>query len=564
MATYDLVTTTPSKISTGDILNCPYSGVKKSITLPAGTYKLEVWGAQGGYRSNSSYGGMGGYSVGTITLANETTVYLYSGGAGNSSGTNSTVFPGGFNGGGYRYGYRGGGGASDIRIGTDSLYARVIVAGGGGSDGAPSKTGMYGGGTEGGSSTEFFGSYGYGGTQTGNAGNLITTTQPTTNSSSSSSCYSGFGFGGMGTYYSSGYAGAGGGGWYGGTGSYPDGSGDDDRGGGGGSGYVYTSSTASNYPSGCLLNSSHYLADAATYAGNTSFTSPSGSSETGHPGDGYCRITVINIPITLTYNINGGTSSTPSSQVVDSNNQVTITSVTPTKNSTSGTYNITFYQPTEIYGLATEILSTATQTYTQPYSFKEWNTSPNGTGTKYTPNQTITLTSNMTLYAIFTAGTKSLSSSFTYPLETKTVSEPNAISLINNNTLYNKITYNAQNTYKTVTWTTLSNTFVGTGGNYENNLLDSLGTNIKLIPQCSFSTSTTVNLPSPTASNFLGWKDIKTNTIYNGTYTPQKTTTFLYAVYDYYNAFIYQNGWVACDDAFIYQDGWKQQKINIY
>ena len=97
----------------------------------------------------------------------------------------------------------------------------------------------------------------------------------------------------MGVYRSNGYAGAGGGGWYGGTGSYPDGSGDDDRGGGGGSGYIYTSSTASNYPSGCLLNSSYYLANASMTAGNASMTSPTGSSETGHIGNGYVRITVI-------------------------------------------------------------------------------------------------------------------------------------------------------------------------------------------------------------------------------------------------------------------------------
>ena len=295
---YDIGTGSgPSKIKAGYIINCSYSSSAKSITLPPGRYKLEVWGAQGGYRSSSTYGGLGGYSVGTITLTEATTVYVYAGGAGNTAPGTATIKVGGFNGGGYRYQYNGGGGASDIRIGQDSLYARVIVAGGGGSDGATSKKGMYGGGETGGSSSEYFGSYGYGGTQTGNNGgsSYITTTQPTTGGTSSSNCSSGFGFGGMGTYRSSGYGGAGGGGWYGGTGSYPDGSGDDDRGGGGGSGYVYTSSTASNYPSGCLLNSAYYLTDATTYAGNTSFASTSGSSETGHSGNGYCRITVIEL-----------------------------------------------------------------------------------------------------------------------------------------------------------------------------------------------------------------------------------------------------------------------------
>ena len=64
MATYDLATTSPSftSLRAGDIINCSYSGAKKSIDLPAGTYKLEVWGAQGGNRGMSQ-GGPGGYSI---------------------------------------------------------------------------------------------------------------------------------------------------------------------------------------------------------------------------------------------------------------------------------------------------------------------------------------------------------------------------------------------------------------------------------------------------------------------------------------------------------------------
>lgn len=286
MATYDLTQNIPTKIAAGDILNCPYSGTYKTITLPKGTYKLECWGAQGGYRSSSSYGGLGGYSVGTITLTQKSTsAYLYTGGSGNTGGTS-----GGFNGGGSRSSYAGGGGASDIRIGSTSLYARVIVAGGGGSDGATSKHGMYGGGTTGGTTTEYYGTGGGGGTQTAGG-----TGSSSASGSGTSGTYGAFGVGGRGYYASNGYAGAGGGGWYGGAGSYPDGSGDDDRGGGGGSGYVYTSSTASNYPSGCLLDASMYLTDANTIAGNASMPSTSGSTEIGHSGNGYVRITVISV-----------------------------------------------------------------------------------------------------------------------------------------------------------------------------------------------------------------------------------------------------------------------------
>ena len=272
----------------GTVLEFPYTGNVQEVTLPKGTYKLECWGAEGGYRSSSSYSGKGGYSYGTLTLQSKTTLYVYSGGSGKTGGTN-----GGFNGGGKRATFNGGGGASDIRIGTDSLYARVIVAGGGGSDGASAKTGMYGGGTSGGSTTQSYGSGGFGGTQTGVSDSLWQTTSQSPSTSSISDAYAGFGFGGNGVFFQNGYGGAGGGGWYGGSGAYPDGGGDDDRGGGGGSGYVYTSNTASSYPSGCLLNDSHYLTNASTVAGDLSFTNPTGSAETGHSGNGYARITVI-------------------------------------------------------------------------------------------------------------------------------------------------------------------------------------------------------------------------------------------------------------------------------
>ncbi len=256
------------------VTNYAYTGAKQTVTLKPGRYKLECWGAQGGYRSSSSYGGLGGYSVGEISLEKQTTLYVYVGGSGNTGKTN-----GGFNGGGARATYNGGGGATDIRIGTDSLYARVIVAAGGGSDGATNKNGMYGGGETGGTATQNYGSGGGGGTQTaggaGGSGNSGT-----------------FGQGGEGKAASNGYAGAGGGGWYGGGGSYPDGSGDDDRGGGGGSGFVWT---GKNAPSGYMLGSAHYLTNASTKAGNTSFTAPGGSTETGHSGDGYARITCLEL-----------------------------------------------------------------------------------------------------------------------------------------------------------------------------------------------------------------------------------------------------------------------------
>lgn len=302
MATYDIddLAVIPILTQTTDF---DYTGDVQFIKLVEGTYKFEVWGAEGGYRNSNTYSGKGGYSVGTITLSEPKIVYIYVGGSGNSGTQSGSIYAGGFNGGGYRYACPGGGGGTDIRLGQDSLYARIIVAGGGGSDGAMSKKGMYGGGTVGGSSTESFTAYsdycGKGGntTYSGYSSTYTITEQATSGLTSDNTAYycGGFGFGGGGVCVNSGYGGAGGGGWYGGSGTVPDGSGDDDRGGGGGSGYVYTSSTASNYPSGCLLNSNYYLTSAGTIDGNTSMPSTSGGTETGHQGNGYARITAIEI-----------------------------------------------------------------------------------------------------------------------------------------------------------------------------------------------------------------------------------------------------------------------------
>lgn len=282
-----------SNIKTGDILNFDYTGAVQSITLPKGIYKLECWGAQGGNRSQDSASatvtgsGLGGYSIGTLTLTQLTTCYIYVGGQGGmSSSTGNVKVEGGFNGDGFASHEstgepgNGGGGATDVRIAQDSLYARIIVAGGGGGSGEDNETGGYGGG------------------ETGGAGSGNTSL---TQASQTSGGTNSFGFGLGGNTYN---GGAGGGGWYGGASRYSVSSystGSDSEGGGGGSGYVYTSSTAKNYPSGCLLNSSYYLTDAQTIAGNNSFVSPTGSSETGHSGNGYCRITVIECKNTALY-----------------------------------------------------------------------------------------------------------------------------------------------------------------------------------------------------------------------------------------------------------------------
>lgn len=288
-----------NQLTIGSKIDFCYTGDSQSIQLPAGYYKFECWGAQGGngYSSSASRtASFGGYSTGAIHITSPTRIYIYVGGRGTSYSKNS---PGGFNGGGacyssYNRPMNSGGGGTDIRIGQDSLYARVIVAGGGGGCSETSSANNYSSG--GGGETGIQGTYN---TATTNAGDRFgggggqTSGGVSRTSNSWDSAYrtthlvGKFGIGGGSNGVAMQYINGGGGGWYGGGAGGPDG------GAGGGSGYVYTSSTSNNYPDGCLLSDMHYLQQTQLLAGNVAFSSPYGVTETGHVGDGYARITVI-------------------------------------------------------------------------------------------------------------------------------------------------------------------------------------------------------------------------------------------------------------------------------
>lgn len=258
-----------------------YTGGAQSCTLTPGTYTVQAWGGQGGdgyYSGSTGDGGKGGYAQGAYTINTTTTVYVYVGGQG-TTGNSSGTFSGGYNGGGAGYYYSGGGGGathvstrSGLLQNQASYVAQLLlVAGGGG-----------GGHAYGGNSTCYIAAGGYGGGDTGGDGYYNscywgytyygrggTQYGPGYNNYSSSSTYcGGFGYGGQ--YYTS-YCSGGGGGYYGGAGGGYNGCS-----GGGGSGYVSPS----------------LLTNAYTSAGNETFPSTNSSTETGHSGNGYCKISV--------------------------------------------------------------------------------------------------------------------------------------------------------------------------------------------------------------------------------------------------------------------------------
>lgn len=305
-----------NKVSTsGTSVLLRYEGFKQQdFSLFQGRYKLEVWGAKGGdsvgTRDNSDTsngkGGLGGYSRGILQLSESEMIHVFVGGEGkpgnsNDGATTDGSFP---DGGGTQTGHRKsatcvpgtGGGSTSIRITESTDYHRVIVAGGGGGasgDSLKTSSGGFGGGEKGGNC--YF------------AGNLLDQGSGT---QIGSTCGKGcgnvgdagkFGKGATGKYmkgHDSG--GGGGGGWYGGgSGGY----GDlwDTSSGGGGSGWIFTESSFKTWQSGdssnaskFLLNSSYYLTDALSLAGNKEFPKPDGNgTERGHSGDGYAKITPL-------------------------------------------------------------------------------------------------------------------------------------------------------------------------------------------------------------------------------------------------------------------------------
>ena len=249
-----------------------YKKSTESFTVPVdGTYTLECWGAGES---------QGGKSQGDYQAPKNQVLYICVGGKG-SEGDRAQIGIGGYNGGGdggsavvnekgqpLKRG-DGGSGATHICL-VDGVLSNLktayendqllMVAGGqGGAQYKPTCPGLFGGGTEGGKPTNAAGKtfdaatqsngFDFGQGQTGRDGTIKTQN------------------GGEGN-------GGGGGGLYGGISPQAQGS-KTNCPGGGGSGYVNT----------------NLLVNSETIAGNQSFLSPSGVSETGHAGDGAAQIT---------------------------------------------------------------------------------------------------------------------------------------------------------------------------------------------------------------------------------------------------------------------------------
>ena len=302
------------------ILNYPctnsYDCTPYVVLFPSGTYKFELWGAQGGngrYLNSNEIredsGGKGAYASGTIFLEGLHTFYFFIGGKGEDQiYTGSIAAKGGYNGGGtggvdkadgtLPESSAGGGGSTDVRFYPDdslkALKSRIIVAGAGAGscsidDNIDTNTYIAGdGGTLSGTSAS---SFAIPGNQT----------------------YGLFGKGqdglsfGRSSYPSGGSTGGSGSGYYGGITFDGKHSGISfEIGGSGGSSYIsgYTlcdsvlndNSDPPLHSGDNIHYSTYYFKDPVMkMRGSPNFTSPQGTSEFGHKGNGAVKITIIEV-----------------------------------------------------------------------------------------------------------------------------------------------------------------------------------------------------------------------------------------------------------------------------
>ena len=103
---------------------------------------------------------------------------------------------------------------------------------------------------------------------------------------------------------------------------------------------------------------------------------------------------------TVEYDANGGTN-TPNSQTKIHDTVLTLTTSTPTRaNASSGSYTVTLNANGG--NVSTASLSAARTT---SYSFKNWNTAANGSGTSYAPGASYIANADVTLYAQWNSNT---------------------------------------------------------------------------------------------------------------------------------------------------------------
>ena len=286
------------------------SGEHSYVIPITGTYRLEVWGAEGGTSLNNgkkgTAGGYGGYATGSVLLTCGTNIYVNVGGRG-EDGALKVDASGGYNGGGIGSWDTkddetsgGGGGAthiakiSGILKNLSNSREQILIVAGGGGGGSYNAIGGDGGGIQGVRGKNQTANVGNGGTQ-------------------DSGCEFGAGCDGVGAGNNNGVAG-GGGGYYGGLTSPKALTASNAA--GGGSGYIGNSLLTNKYMY-CYNCETSDEESTKTYT--TTNVSDTPTTDYAKSGTGAARITFISPDVVeLTYDNNGGFGCSTKSINVDS------------------------------------------------------------------------------------------------------------------------------------------------------------------------------------------------------------------------------------------------------
>ncbi len=153
---YDLI---KWNITPGSMMNVKFTKSIQQITIPAGKYLLEAYGASGGLSGHNKNATYGGYAGGYFETNKAVTLYVVVGGQGVSQGSGAaagSVLAGGYNGAGNgaeaQSDSSGGGSATHIALvpgllpELESQKDKILIVGGGaGGNGCSAQTGGHGG-----------------------------------------------------------------------------------------------------------------------------------------------------------------------------------------------------------------------------------------------------------------------------------------------------------------------------------------------------------------------------------------------------------------------------------
>jgi len=282
----------PVLLYPGSSKSFDYTGGEQTYTTYANCqYKLEVWGASGGWAYDSTRssgaGGYGGYAEGVVKLASDTEISVVIGGEGKSN-CNTSSCVGGYNGGsesskwagGSSLYTGGGGGATHMALDTGVLSdlsahatdGRVLIVAGGGGGG------------------NYYNRISLRNSTGGSGGGAVGVAGPGQSSNTPGSQSGGGSFGlGLTVYHSDSTGGAGGG-YYGGRSHAVHTSG------GGGSGYIGSSSLVS--AAGVTKHMTCYdcaeSSDANTRTISNNCATATATPDCSKIGNGYARITRLN------------------------------------------------------------------------------------------------------------------------------------------------------------------------------------------------------------------------------------------------------------------------------